>query len=528
MSLRTRLSRHGGGRSRTGIGLVALALLAGGALFTSPARAAAGAAPSGNLTVVTEGSVWPSLDPANPTEVPAQAMNIPALQPLFYTNSKEKLVPLLATGYKVSANGLTFTISLRKGVKFQDGTPFNAAAAAFNLKRYADLNQDSECVPYLAVVKSIAATGPYTVAITLSQRDAALMPVLGSLQCGLMVSPTAVQKEGAAFGQHPVGTGPYEFVSEQQGVQQKYRYWSGYWGKIAHPLSTITIVNTSSAQDAYNALTSGTAQAWIDMNDPGVATQVRLAEKDPALKLLKGPAPSINYVTMSFKAPPFNNLKARLALLYATNPAQIVDKLYGGLYKPVEGIFAPSLVQYSGKVKNYPVYNLAKAKALVAQLGGLSFTLDLSETPGGLAEAEALQTQWAQAGIKATLNPLQVPALIKQLHALNYEALLIASPTALTDPDSAAYRWFYSKSTLSQNGLADPRVDQLVLKGRATYNTEKRVPIYKQFNRVVAAGLAPWDDVFAVPFFQIESKGVQGWGVFTSEYVPWNTIHLAS
>lgn len=512
-----------------GVGLAALALLAGEIGAVGHASATSGGGdPSGNLTVVTEGLVWPSLDPANPTITPAEAMNIPSLQPLFYSNNRDQLVPMLATGYKVSPDGLTFTITLRKGVKFQDGTPFNAAAVVYNLKRYQDPSGSSECVPYLQVVKSVEATGPYTVTINLTQKDAALMPVLGSLQCSQMVSPAAVAKEGTArFGRDPVGTGPYELVSDEQGVEAKYKYWSGYWGKIQHPLSTITIENVASAQDAYDAIEAGTAQAWIDLNDAGITTQVRQAESNSSLTVLKGAAPSINYVTMSFKSPPFNNLTARRALMYATNPAAIVQKLYGGLYTTVEGVFAPSLFTYSGKLKGYPVDNLAKAKELVKQLGGLSFSLDLSDTPGNLAEAEALQAQWSQAGIKATLVPLQTPELIKALHALNYQGLLIVSPTGLTDPDSVAYRWFYSKSSLTQNGLSNPQVDKLVLEGRSTYDRAKRIPIYREFNQLVGAELDPWDNVFAQPFFQIQTKAVKGWGAFTSEYVPWNTVSLA-
>ena len=66
-----------------------------------------------------------------------------------------------------------------------------------------------------------------------------------------------------------------------------------------------------------------------------------------------------------------------------------------------------------------------------------------------------------------------------------------------------------------------------MLEGRSTYSKAKREPIYKQFNQVVGAQLDPWDDVFAQPFFQIQSTSVKGWGAFTSEYVPWNTITLA-
>ncbi len=506
------------------LGLVAIA---GNATASASAKShkVSGRSPHGSLTVVTEGSAWPSLDPANPRMIPAEALEDPATQPLFYTDNQHQLVPMLATKYSISNDGLVFTIQLRRDVKFQDGTPFNAAAVVYNLERYANPLLNSECVGYLSVMKSVVATGPLTVKITLSARDASFMPVLGSQQCSIMVSPTAVQKEGANFASDPVGTGPYEYVTGTTGVSASYKFWPGYWGAIKNPLSTITIENVGDASNAYSALQSGTAQAWINLSDASVSTEVQQARQDPNLVVEKGPATSINYVTMNFKLAPFNNVLARRALMYATDPKQITTKLYGGVYKPVQGIFPPSLFGYTGNLKGYPVNNLAKATALVKSLGGLSFTLNIDDTAGWLAEAEALQAQWAQAGIKVTINPLQAPAWIGSLHALTYQALLIVSPN-LTDPDEATSRWFLSSSPLTQNGLKNAQVDSLIQRGRALYAQAGRLPTYVKLNQLLGTTILPWDDLFGQTFFQIQSKSVHNWPAFTSSYVPWNLISL--
>jgi peptide/nickel transport system substrate-binding protein len=481
----------------------------------------------GNLTVVTAGQSWPSLDPANPTIIPQDALIIPAFQPLWYTNSAGEVSPMLATSYKVSPDGKTYTIQLRQGVKFQDGTPFNAAAVAYNLQRYASKTVNSECVGYLSVMKSATATGNYTVTVQLSAPDASFVPVLASQQCSLMVSPTAVKTEGAAgFGSHPVGTGPYKYVGGTTGVVAKYSAWSDYWGGKPH-LNGITVQNVSSAVDAYNALTSGTAQYWVYLNDANAVTQVEQAKSNAQLQVLTGPALSINYVAFNFTKPPFNNVLAREAVNYATDPGAIVKSLYGGEYRTVNGVFPPAI--WDGALSlpvtgdGAPTNNIAKAKALVQQLGGLSFTLNIDNDPSWTAEAEALQSQLSQAGIKMTINPLETPQWIQSLHELAYQGLMIVSPN-LIDPDMIAYRWFYSQSPLSQNGMKDPAADKLILQARATTSQSARTKIYQQLDKMLVTQAIPWDDLFGQANFQVASKKLQGLFLNDAGYIPWNTL----
>lgn len=480
----------------------------------------------GNLTIVTSGAAWPSLDPANPVIEPQEALEIPAVQPLFYTANDGSLVPLLAQNYTVSSNSEVITINLRQGINFQDGTPFNAAAVVANLQRYANPSLHSECVGYLSIMKSVTATGPYQVTITLSTPDSGFLPVLGSQQCALMVSPTAVQKEGKNFGNDPVGTGPFKFVSGTTGVVAHYVRWSGYWQKGQPYLNSLTIENVNSDQDALNALKSGTAQAWVNLDDPGAASDVAQAKADANLVVAKSSAPFVNYVTFSFTHPPFNNVLAREAVTYATDTATIVKNLYQGQYQTVQGILPPDNWAYSGSIPGYPTYNLAKAKSLVAQLGGsLSFTLNTLDNPQYLSEAEALQAQWAKAGIHATINQMQTPAWIASLHSLSYQGLLIQN-FPYNDPDIAAYRWFLSTSPLTQNGLKSSQVDQIVTAARQTTDQTQRKALYKQFNDLVSAKYVPWDDIMAQPAYAVFSKNVGGFPLYSNAYIPFPNIYL--
>jgi peptide/nickel transport system substrate-binding protein len=124
---------------------------------------------------------------------------------LFDLDAKGRIVPMLATHYTVSKDRMTYTLTLREGVKFQDGTPFNAAAVKFNLDRYRQ--PTSARYPEVKDITSVTAVGAYTVKIKL---DAPFSPLLSIFtdRSGMMMSPKAVQSEGLNFTLHPVGTGP--------------------------------------------------------------------------------------------------------------------------------------------------------------------------------------------------------------------------------------------------------------------------------------------------------------------------------
>lgn len=505
--MKTHCSAHSiPNRSRRGIQLsavVAALLVLAACGGSGGSSSSSSSKPGGNLTIVTNES-WATLDPAGHGIDEQTELSLPVFDPLFFPTAKGES-PDLATNYQTSAESKVVTISLRKGVHFQDGTPFNASAVIFNLKRQASSKVGSTCVNDLSSVQSMKAVGQYKVQLSLSSPDAALKAVLASA-CGLMASPKAVKAEGKSFGAKPVGTGPFKFASGQLGSTARFTRYNAYWGGKPK-LNSITLQYVSSGSSALAALQSGNANVWQEVNRAELAPQIAQAKNLPSLRVTAGTAAQYEFITFAQTQSPFNNKKAREAVTYATNAAAINSSILHGLFPPFEGAFPPVTFAYQAKVTGYHEFNLAKAKALVSSLGGLSFSLLIDNTPETEAIGAALKSEWAKAGINATLAPVATPTWISRVIGRQYQASVFISPPS-ADPASSAI-WFNDSPDAGANitGFKDPKLNALRIAGRETTNQTKRAQIYKQLNEREVQN-AVFDGLFALPPYLIESKKV--------------------
>jgi peptide/nickel transport system substrate-binding protein len=523
------------GRGTTGFPLliskamlpVALALAV--AALAGCSGAASGAKPSsssgGNLTIVVT-TPWSSLDPVVPTTPPPALKMLPVYNSLFNANPNGTSSPELATGYTVSKNGETVDITLRHDVKFQDGTAFNAQAVVYNLDRYMNPKNGSVCLTPLAPITNVTAVGTYTVQLSLAYRDDGLMSAFSANVCGLMVSPAAVQKYGSSYGQHPVGTGPFKYVSGSTGVVARFTRWNGYWGGKPS-LSSVTIETVANDSGGLDAVQANTAQVWAEITDPGSASELVQAKSDPSLTVESGPAGQYEFVGFNMMKAPFNSLAARQAVTYATNTAAIAKSLYSNLFPTFEGFFPATTLGYENSVPGYPSYNLARAKSLVSSLGGsLSFALLIPNTNEGETLGDALKAQWALAGINVTLDPLSTPEQIGDQLDHDLQATMTLSPPE-SDPDALAEIWLYSKSTSNITGYSNPSADDLLAAGRTALTTAQRRSDYQELT-ALATQAVPFDDLSQLTPYSVVSKKVSGWVATSFGAEPYQSISLAS
>lgn len=353
--------------------------------------------------VIAVGSNFTTLDPYDANDTLSQAVAKSFYQGLFGFDKEMKLENVLAESYDASKDGLTYTIKLRSGIKFQDGSDFNAEAVKVNLDRASD--PDNHLKRY-NLFKSVATTevvDPTTVKITLKQPFSAFINTLAS-PAAAMISPTALKKYGKEIGFHPVGTGPFELETWNQTDFVKVKKFAGYWKKGYPKLDTITWRPVVDNNTRAAMLKTGEANFAF----PIPYEQAKLLEKNTKLDLVTSPSIMQRYISFNVTQKPFDNPKVREAINYAINRQALVKVAFAGYATPATGIVPPA-IQYA---QSYPApeYNPAKARELLKEAGypnGFTTTLWSSHNHSTAQKVlQFTQQQLAQVGIKATVTAM--------------------------------------------------------------------------------------------------------------------------
>ncbi|GAA3769098.1 ABC transporter substrate-binding protein [Microbacterium kribbense] len=488
--------------------VTAAALLLAGCSGSGPAPADPGNAQpvaGGDATFVISGRTWAHLDIAVPAVTPIKGLINAIYDSLLRMTPEGKIIPWLAKSYETSADRLSWTFHLEQGVTFTDGTPFNAEAVKFNLERQVDPDQHAGEGGNLPQDITVAAPDDSTVVIKLSEPDEALPSALATTSVGLMASPTAVKKWGGEYGLHPVGTGPFMVKSQVVGQEVKLVKNPTYWVKGEPYLDSVTYRALGSADSALQTLKSGGA----DVMDFVAPQQANAAEGDANLTLMKSPALSVNQLMLNTQKPPFNDIRARRAVGYAIDQATLAKSLFFGYFKPTESMIGEGSWAWPGeKVDEYPSYDLAEAKKLVNEIGGLSFSIKVSNSSDFLQQAAAVQSMLAKAGIDMKIDAVEPSQKIADVFSHNYEAGQFVIP-GLPDPDNYVRPFFDSTAGANPSGLQDATLDALLAKGRTTQGEQARKDIYKQ----VAARMgevAATVYISDFPVMRLQNKRIHG------------------
>lgn len=431
------------------------------------------------LTMVQTEAEWPTLDPAGAGSQPAADVSEfgAVYGQLFYAGPHNYVWPGEAAGYTTSDNGLQMDVLLRKGMTFQDGTPFNAKAVVASIKRDLEPAAGCVCATLFKPVIAITAPSALDVRFELSTPDSALINSFIDNAPNYTVSPTALMKMGAAkFGQDPVGAGPFEVVSNVANSKLVMKRFPHYYLKGQPYLSGLTILSTGSDQTNIDSLETGQAQM------AGIMTTslYKKAEKMRGFKVSEGTPSTIEFMRLNTLKPPFDNATARAAVAYATDAPAIVKGLYNNVYVPIQGWTAPGMVYYEKSVPGYKAYNLAKAKQLVQQLGGLAVTIQTtSNAPTFVSETEAIAAQWRAAGINATIQVNPLTTTITNIVSGNWQTFdaiwgCVLEPGACIPQNLASYGIF--------TGAHDPTLDKLIAEGQSGNETAPRYTIYHAIN----------------------------------------------
>lgn len=353
--------------------------------------------------VVAVGSNFTTLDPYDANDTLSQAVAKSFYQGLFGFDKEMKLTNVLAESYEASPDGLTYTIKLRSGIKFQDGTDFNAEAVKVNLDRASNPDNHLKRSNLFSAVATTEVVDPTTVKITLKQPFSAFINTLAS-PVAAMISPTALKKYGKDIGFHPVGTGPYAFDTWNQTDFVKVKKFAGYWKPGYPKLDSITWRPVVDNNTRAAMLQTGEANFAF----PIPYEQAKLLEKNPKLDLVTSPSIMQRYISFNVTQKPLDNPKVREAINYAINRQALVKVAFAGYATPATGIVPPS-IQYA---QSYPApeYNPAKARELLKEAGypnGFNITLWSSHNHSTAQKVlQFTQQQLAQVGIKVKVTAM--------------------------------------------------------------------------------------------------------------------------
>jgi peptide/nickel transport system substrate-binding protein len=498
----------------------------GGVVTKNTSIAVAGPVAGGTLTVL-EGKGfsgdWPlGLTPwTNTTGSADQDYYNAVYGQLVELGEAGKVIYDLATSMTPSNGGKTWTIKLRPGVTFSDGTPFNADAVLWNWNK--DLQSACTCAPQWAIAKAStkpgAAPAPgaikklddLTLQVNLLTADGAFLNQMFDSIPNWIASPTAYGKTSATnFAQYPVGAGPFTVVSDTFSNQIVFKKNPHYWQPGRPYLDNLIFKAVPTDETAYQALLAGQGQVYTDMSTPAL-----LAESKAKFQVLNQLGTSPYDLQLNTKIPPFNNPKARQAIYAATNFAPILKNIFASAYPAVEGFTGPGGICYNASVPGYQGYDPALAKTLVAQSGLANVAIQLGTISNQVAQqtTEALKSEWAQAGIKnVSIQSWDLNGLIQAFLGGKWQAMIQTAGSY--DPAAGVGVGFRFTSTSPFSGVHDPKLDTMLMNAQSLTDISARCAIYNQAAAYIAKNFyGPFYFAFAPA--NVSIKGVGGPGLST-------------
>ncbi len=531
MGERRRGRRRRGGRRRPF--LVVLGLVALGLGLWAGVRALHGApAPHDYTTWHGAFGFEPSpLDPVRAVSVTDGAACALVYNGLVRFDEAGGVEPDLAESWEVSPDGLVYTFHLRPGVRFQDGTPFDAGDVVFSFKRLLDpkvgsgrswvLDGIAGARDFLAGraldVRGLEALDPLTVRITLEE-PLAHFPALLAMPAAYVVPPEAATRLGDDFGYHPVGTGPWILEGWREGVEMRFRANPDYFDekpRLKH-LSYRFIPDAATRQAEFEA-------GNLELLALGEENSGYFA-RNPRYEglIYKAPELGVIYVALNCRKPPLDNVLVRRALNHAVNRRAILDAIRPGRYILANGSIPPGLAGHEPTWGGYD-YDPSLARSLLARAGYPDgFDMDLLVRSGGLGVffAEPIQAELARVGVRVRIVQLETQAYFAAAgDEGNPDALIISWIADYSDPENFLYPLFYSKNPPSAGNNArfsNPAADYLMDAMHRESDPVRRAVLAQAAERAVFEQ-APWIPLFFpidLIVCQPEVRGFHVWPIY--------------
>jgi peptide/nickel transport system substrate-binding protein len=459
----------------------------------------------GDLTVAIRNIDYDTFDPNVSSFTQAAYVFRNIFDRLIYIDENSNLVPWLATSWEANEDATVWTLSLREGVTFHDGTPFNAEALAFNFERMvAPETQSRTAGPLLGPYERTEIIDEFTVRVHFSDPYALFTFAISSPFMGL-VSPTAVAEAGDRFNQVLIGSGPFMFVSENPQVEvvlaQNPDYNWGPTGLHEGPAYLDQLIFKFILEDETRLATLLSGE--IDIIDEIPPSQVDRILADPAFEVYGAPKVGVaRSVFFNTDKPPVDDVRVRQAILHAIDREAINIAIFKGVYPLASVVLTPGTRFYDETLEDLYPYDPEGAIALLEEAGWTEVNRDgyrvkdgevlsIAHTtfPGFVAEApaEIIQAQLRDVGIEMSITVVQGAAYLDGIISPDsiYHSSLIGSYSP--DPGLLLNGIFNSAGIGSTNyaHYADAELDALLQEGLQTTDQAARADIYAAAQRII-------------------------------------------
>ena len=446
----------------------------GGADAGSQAPRAAGA--PGGTAVVGVTTDPDTLVPWKATQF--QAVNV--LQQLYGTltefDENLQVVPGLAESWQASSDGKQVTLKLRQGVKFADGSAFDATDVKHSLDKIKDEKTAAVSRTSLASVDQVTVSDPQTVVLQLKAADASLPANLATINMAMLSSDDTEEK----LKTQPNGTGPFSFDKRTPSQSIGLKKNADYWGpKAALDAVEFRVIPDENA--IVSAMQAGNVQLSV-INDPLVAKNA-----EGALRVTKTAQLNYHVLQLDARKGALTDVNVRLAMQCAIDRQQVLDTAALGEGEVTGPITSPAY-KSDPNARPCPTRDLAKAKEYLAKTGkpqgvAVKTIVSQGEYATSVNEAQNLKAQLAEAGIDLQLEVLESGAFVKRWTSADFEAA-VALNGGRPDPDGAYGRYFTSTGNLNKvAGYSSPELDALFAKGKATQDPAQRKEIYAEVSK---------------------------------------------
>lgn len=403
---------------------------------------------------------------------------------LYAFDRKGNVQPSVATDVKISPDGLQYTFTLRKGVKFHNGDPLTATDVKYSMERILKPETKSTRRPYFVnLVESTETSGDHTVTFKLKRADGAFLNKIAGYLLLVPKKYTESLPTPEAFSKAPVGSGPYKFVEQRIGQSLTFERFDGYWGKKPG-IKKLVFRSIPEAASRVNALMSGE----VDVIDYVAPVDVKRLKATKGLLVKSVPAGSPLAVRLysNVEGQPLAKREVRLALNHGLDSAAIIKNVLHGVGAPMTSYISASYPYGVDKTLKPYKYDPALAKKLLSQAGyPQGFQTEMycsSDNPKELCEAIA--AYWSTIGVRTSVKVIDYAAWsrLNNTHKSGPMTVMQFS-NAIYDPIHPISGAATKEGTWSD--YSNPEVEKLIAQADAETDRTKRDQLFQKIGRTL-------------------------------------------